>query len=103
MKRITIIGGGASGTLLLVNLLRFADDQPLTIDLIEKRESVCRGVAYSTVSDHHLLNVPAIKMGAFPDDVEHFHRWLGEKSLDYTPTAFVPRKIFGQICARRPN
>ncbi|HKP67778.1 MAG TPA: FAD/NAD(P)-binding protein [Pyrinomonadaceae bacterium] len=96
MKTITIIGGGASGTLLLVNLLKLADERPLTINLVERRESVCRGVAYSTASKHHLLNVPAIKMGAFPDDVEDFHRWLGNNSYEYAPTAFVPRKIFGE-------
>ncbi|HMJ07732.1 MAG TPA: FAD/NAD(P)-binding protein [Pyrinomonadaceae bacterium] len=94
-KRITIIGGGASGTLLAINLLRQSGDRKLAVDLIEKRESVGRGVAYSTADDCHLLNVPAAKMGAFPDDVEHFHRWLVENGFDYSPASFVPRKIFG--------
>ena len=76
MKTITIIGGGASGTLLTVNLLRLADKQPLSINLIERGEKVGVGVAFSTDKDTHLLNVPAGKMGAFPDEIEHFHRWL---------------------------
>jgi uncharacterized NAD(P)/FAD-binding protein YdhS len=96
MKRITIIGGGASGTLLAVNLIKHAGEEPLEINLVEKHRTIGRGVAYSTVEDIHLLNVPAAKMGAFPDDIEHFHRWLGEMEYDYAPGDFVPRKIYGE-------
>jgi uncharacterized NAD(P)/FAD-binding protein YdhS len=96
MKRVTIIGGGASGTLLAMNLLKHAGDARLEVNLVEKRDTVGRGVAYSTREDVHVLNVPAAKMGAHADDVEHFHRWLGEKGFDHGPTAFVPRRIFGE-------
>lgn len=95
MKRITIIGGGASGTLLAVNLIKHAGDEPLEINLVEKHGTIGRGVAYSTVEDVHLLNVPAAKMGAFPDDIEHFHKWLVANDLEYAPGDFVPRKIYG--------
>jgi uncharacterized NAD(P)/FAD-binding protein YdhS len=96
MKRITIIGGGASGTLLAMNLLKHAGDSRVEVNLVEKRDTVGRGVAYSTGEDVHVLNVPAGKMGAYADDVEHFHRWLGEKGHDHGPAAFVPRRIFGE-------
>lgn len=96
MKRISIIGGGASGTLLAVNLIKQSGETPLEINLIEKSKKVGLGVAYATSSDVHLLNVPAGKMGAFPDDIEHFHKWLAQKGFDYTPTDFVPRKIYGE-------
>src|SRR5688572_32680863 len=96
MKRVTIIGGGASGTLLAMNLLKHAADARLEVNLVEKRDTVGRGVAYSTREDVHVLNVPAAKMGAHAADVEHFHRWLGEKGFDHGPTAFVPRRIFGE-------
>lgn len=96
MKKITIIGGGASGTLLAVNLIRQAGDQALEINIVEKGERFGRGVAYSTVKEFHLLNVPAAKMGAFPDDIEHFHRWLAEKNHDYAPNDFAPRRIYGE-------
>jgi uncharacterized NAD(P)/FAD-binding protein YdhS len=95
MKRITIIGGGASGTLLAANLLKQAGGSEFTINLVEKGERLGLGVAYSTSKDCHLLNVPANKMGAFPEDVEHFYGWLKTKGYDYEPTSFVPRKIFG--------
>ena len=94
--RITIIGGGASGTLLAANLLRQCGDRPVTVNIVEKRERLGRGVAYSTVDECHLLNVPAGKMGAFPDDVEHFHRWLEANGFAFAASDFVPRKIFGQ-------
>ncbi|MEP7074217.1 MAG: FAD/NAD(P)-binding protein, partial [Acidobacteriota bacterium] len=95
MKKITIIGGGASGTLLAVNLIRNAGQAPIEVNLIEKRAKVGRGVAFGTEYDTHLLNVPAAKMGGFPDDVEHFYKWLGGKGYSYEPNSFVPRKIFG--------
>src|SRR3982751_5721153 len=96
MKTITIIGGGASGTLLTINLLRNASGQPLTINLIERRKQIGRGVAFGTARDAHLLNVPAAKMGAFPEDVEHFHKWLRQNNHEYEATSFVPRRIYGE-------
>lgn len=96
MKRITIIGGGASGTLLAINLLAYKGDERLEVNLVERRDTVGRGVAYSTDQDVHLLNVPAAKMGAFPDDIEHFHRWLISNGYDYYLASFVPRRIFGE-------
>ncbi len=96
MKRITIIGGGASGTLLAINLLSYQGDRRLEINLVEKRKIIGRGVAFSTEQDVHLLNVPAAKMGAFPDDIEHFYKWLCTNGLSYEPSSFVPRRIFGE-------
>jgi uncharacterized NAD(P)/FAD-binding protein YdhS len=96
MEKITIIGSGATGTLLAVNLIKHAGSKPLEINLVEKRERLGRGVAYSTVKDFHLLNVPAAKMGAFPDDIEHFHRWLTEKNYGFASSDFVPRKVYGE-------
>ncbi len=95
MKRITIIGGGASGTLLATNLLREAKG-PVEINLVERRSKVGRGVAFGTTRDSHLLNVPAGKMGAFPDEVDHFHKWLKEKGHTFDAHDFVPRMIFGE-------
>ncbi|HBE82874.1 MAG TPA: hypothetical protein DDW24_08855, partial [Blastocatellia bacterium] len=45
MKRITIIGGGASGTLLAINLLKAKYDGRLEINLVEKRAHLGGGVA----------------------------------------------------------
>ena len=96
MKRIAIIGGGASGTLLAVNLIKNAGTSPLEVNLIEGRSRLGKGVAFGTTYETHLLNVPAAKMGGFHDDIEHFHRWLGENNYSYEANSFVPRKIFGK-------
>ena len=110
-KKITIVGGGASGTLVAVNLLQNCGDAELEINLVERRTRIGRGVAFGTDRDSHLLNVPAGRMGAFPDDIEHFHKWLVEHGHTFDPHDFVPRRIFGEylrevfteIAEKRPN
>ncbi len=94
MKKFTIIGGGATGTLLAVNLIKNAAG-PIEINLIEKRERLGRGVAYSATTDFHLLNVPAAKMGALAESTEHFYEWLAENNYNFQPNDFVPRRIYG--------
>ncbi|MBX3299044.1 MAG: FAD/NAD(P)-binding protein [Acidobacteria bacterium] len=96
MKRVTIIGGGASGTLTAVNLIKHAGTEKIRVDLVEDRARLGRGVAYGTTLSEHLLNVPAGRMGAFPDDPSHFHRWLAGRGYSHSAEAFVPRKIFGE-------
>ncbi|MCP3103749.1 FAD/NAD(P)-binding protein [Myxococcus sp. K15C18031901] len=92
---MAIIGGGASGVLLAIHLLRHAR-APLRVLLVERGEQVGRGLAYSTRSPCHLLNVPAARMGAFADDPEHFLRWLRRETPDTRPGDFVPRMRFGR-------
>ena len=96
MKKITIIGSGASGTLLAVNLIKNNNEQTLEINLVEKKDKIGRGIAYSTARDFHLLNVPANKMGAFADDIEHFHNWLSAKNYNFFSNDFVPRRLYGE-------
>ena len=101
---IAIVGAGFSGSLVAAHLLRQANS-PLTVHLIERTPGQFgRGVAYSTVLDCHLLNVPARNMSAFPDDPEHFLRWARtrEKELlstpcvsEVSPDAFLPRSAYG--------
>lgn len=74
-QTIVIIGGGFSGTMVAVHLLRLAKC-PLKIKLIEKRTKIGQGVAYSTPILSHLLNVPVSKMSADPDHPEHFLHWI---------------------------
>lgn len=68
MKRITIIGGGGSGILLAVNLLKSAGEQSLEINLIEKKARVGRGIAYSTanVARHRMPPECARILDEFP-------------------------------------
>lgn len=90
---VLIVGGGFSGTLLAIDLLRH--DGP-RVTLVERRpDQLARGVAYSAADDSHLLNVRAANMSAFPDDRDHFVRWLAEHGLG-GGGSFVPRTIYGR-------
>jgi uncharacterized NAD(P)/FAD-binding protein YdhS len=98
---VIIVGAGYSGTLVAVHLARA--DANLRIALIERGKNAGRGVAYGTTDAKHLLNVRADQMGAFPDDVGHFYRWLQRHQsnldaagvTDLRPDAFIPRLVFG--------
>jgi uncharacterized NAD(P)/FAD-binding protein YdhS len=86
---VAIVGGGASGTLVAIQLLRQARS-PLSIVLVE-RDRPARGIAYSTPEPDHLLNVPAGKMSALADVPNHFAHWAGA-----TDGAFVARGRYGE-------
>ena len=100
---VAIIGAGFCGTIAAIHLLKQTDDQ-ITVALVERTSEFGRGLAYRTRDRAHRLNVPAAKMGAFPDDIEGFHRWLQTRPERlraagvYTlhPNAFVPRTLFGE-------
>jgi hydroxyacylglutathione hydrolase len=65
--------------------------------LIDQRADFGLGLAYSTPSLRHLLNVPAGKISALPDQPDHFLRWL-RKNHDPAATekTFAPRAVFGR-------
>ena len=89
---IVIVGGGFSGTLLAINLLRF--DGPRAVLVERSGDRIARGVAYSATEPAHLLNVRAGGMSAFPDDPGHFVRWL-EAHGHGGAGSFVPRLLYG--------
>ncbi len=93
-----IIGGGFSGTLTALQLLRQAT-QPISVTLVEYNTPAGRGAAYGTVRPEHLLNVPAGRMGAFPEAPEDFHRWLVQHGHEYSADDFVPRMLYGEYLA----
>lgn len=91
-SRIAIIGGGFSGTMQAINLLRHHGPRAI---LIERRpEQLGRGVAYSAAHPSHLLNVRAANMSALPDDPGHFARWLAAQDAG-DGTSFVSRTVYG--------
>lgn len=96
MKNIVIIGGGLSGYLLLMNLLRTHTNKRINVVLLEKERLDRLGVPYETPEEGHLLNVPVSNMSAFPDEKDHFADWLHKNSIDFTPQSFMPRKIYRQ-------
>jgi uncharacterized NAD(P)/FAD-binding protein YdhS len=93
---IAIVGGGASGALMTAYLLKCGGHR-VRLTLIEPRAKIGRGLAYATENESHRLNVRASNMSAFPDDPDHFWRWLranGHKGEDRF--CFVPRLVYGR-------
>ena len=89
--------------LLACHLLRDADNA-IRVTLIEKRQAIGRGMAYSTAQPGHLLNVRAANMSAFADDPLHFRRWLAEHDEDSHghepgPLTFAQRRVYGRYIA----
>lgn len=92
---VAIVGGGCSGLLAAVQLVRNGFRGRIVI--VEPRERLGAGLAYSTSFVEHLLNVPAGKMSALPDLPGHFLEWLRAGPW---PNAdgrlFAPRKLYGE-------
>ncbi len=94
--RVAIVGGGASGTLTAIHLLRGAGGIPLEITLLDAAGSFGPGVAYGTEDPLHLLNVPAVRMGGIASYPDHFHKWLRQSRKPVDPEEFVPRSLYGE-------
>jgi uncharacterized NAD(P)/FAD-binding protein YdhS len=108
---IAIIGGGGSGTLAAVHLLRYAASCRLRmrVTLIDGHGRHGLGQAYSTEHRAHLLNAMAGQMSALPDDPDHLVRWAARDSEtdnaigraqagdgDVTSSTFLPRQDYGR-------
>lgn len=93
-KVIAFIGCGLSATLAAVHLARSLSE-PADILLFEKSGQFSRGVAYSTDSPEHLLNVPASRMSAFAAEPEHLLEWAHQRQLSLEAGTFLSRKIYG--------
>src|ERR1700712_1310721 len=107
---ILIIGGGLSGTMLAVQLLRQPGQRQILI--IEPRAELGRGEAYSAVELGHTLNGNAARMSVDPDNADDLTQWLTEHiaaggwpaSADQpVPISelFPPRGLFGVYVQQR--
>jgi uncharacterized NAD(P)/FAD-binding protein YdhS len=76
LRHVVIVGGGPSGTLTAIQLLR-RGGPGLAVTVVEPRADLGRGVAFGTPDPWHRLNVPAVTMSGFVDDPDHFWRWAG--------------------------
>jgi uncharacterized NAD(P)/FAD-binding protein YdhS len=92
---IAIVGGGISGTLTVLNCIK-QSKKPIYIIWFDQHNKFCKGFAYSTTEDVHLLNVRANNMSVFYDEPTHFTQWLSEHYAYYKTTDFISRKIFGE-------
>ncbi len=99
---IVIVGGGFSGVMTAIHLMRLSASAafPLHLVLVERSADVlAQGVAYGTRHSGHRLNVPAAKMSAFPQEPEHFYHWLGQQDSEAHPKAFASRALYGAYLA----
>jgi uncharacterized NAD(P)/FAD-binding protein YdhS len=90
MKKVLIVGGGASGLLVAINVARLSRE-PISVSIAEPQLFLGRGVAYGTQDSNHLLNVPAGRMSALVDDPDHFCKWG-----NFDPNYFAPRSEYGK-------
>ncbi len=116
LRTVIVIGGGASGMLVCTNLLRLCHT-PLKVVVINSGANFGTGVAYHATSDNHLLNVVTGKMSVFPDDPDHFVRWLiddhffSDIEIETLGKTYLPRRIYGEYlqavwkaaCANKPE
>lgn len=92
---VAIIGGGFSGAMVAAQLLRRAPSG-FSLALVEKSPRLGRGAAYGPEDPIYLLNVPAGRMSAFPDDPEHFLRWYRRNEGAAGRGSFLPRAAYGR-------
>ncbi|MCS4251118.1 FAD/NAD(P)-binding protein [Pseudomonas sp. BIGb0164] len=107
---VLIIGGGLSGTMLAVQLLRLPGQRQILV--IEPRAELGRGEAYSAVELGHTLNGNAARMSVDPDNADDLTQWLTdyigaggwpESDQQHVPISelFPPRGIFGLYAQQR--
>ncbi|MGG5238740.1 FAD/NAD(P)-binding protein [Pseudomonas lurida] len=107
---VLIIGGGLSGTMLAVQLLRLPGKRRILV--IEPRAELGRGEAYSAVELGHTLNGNAARMSVDPDNPDDLTQWLTdyigaggwpESDQQHVPISelFPPRGIFGLYAQQR--
>lgn len=92
---IAIVGGGISGTLTVLNCIKQSKTS-LKIIWFDAKNQFCKGLAYSTSDEQHLLNVRASNMSIFTDEPTHFVNWLSQYHPTFNANDFVPRKLFGE-------
>ncbi len=107
---VLIIGGGLSGTMLAVQLLRLPGQRHILV--LEPRAELGRGEAYSAVELGHTLNGNAARMSVDPDNADDLTQWLTdyigaggwpESDQQHVPISelFPPRGVFGLYAQQR--
>jgi len=107
---ILIVGGGLSGAMLAVQLLRLPGRRQILV--IEPRAELGRGEAYSAVELGHTLNGNAARMSVDPDNADDLTQWLTdyiaaggwpESDQQHVPVSelFPPRGLFGVYVQQR--
>lgn len=100
-SEIGIIGGGFTGIILAVQLIK-QSTQGLSITIVNENNQFGLGIAYNPYSKYHLLNVVAGKMSVFREESNHFVNWLitqpeyQNSKEELLKKSFMPRHIYGR-------
>jgi uncharacterized NAD(P)/FAD-binding protein YdhS len=87
-KKVLIVGGGASGTITAIALIR-AGVLPENIVIAEPRELLGEGLAYQTRDELHRLNVPSGRLSAVEELPDDFALWADAPSY-----SFMERRMY---------
>ncbi|WP_170117076.1 FAD/NAD(P)-binding protein [Phyllobacterium sophorae] len=101
---VAIIGGGFSGTAIAYHLAAQTRRSDVEIVVIEPRQRLGGGLAYSSQDPAHRINVPAAKMTMISAEPEHFTRWLADDATSAEDVLarttkgdeFPQRSVFGR-------
>lgn len=95
---VVIVGGGASGALTAIHLLRLArtSGTPVAITLLDQHGRHALGQAYATTDPHHLLNTRADRMSALDGEPDHLLTWARSAGMDVHGSSYLPRAIYGR-------
>ncbi|MGG8087913.1 FAD/NAD(P)-binding protein [Klebsiella aerogenes] len=104
LKKIAIVGAGASAALLMEALSKRILNQGhnFSITIFEKRLSLGKGLAYSGQSDNLIINTPINTMSVCEYDNDDFRKWLSV-NYELTQDANISRKIYGQYLEDKIN
>jgi uncharacterized NAD(P)/FAD-binding protein YdhS len=101
---VAIIGGGFSGAATAFHLARLLPAGAIDIAVIEPREGLGYGLAYSTTDPAHRINVPASRMTLISGQDGHFADWLcrtdaamdDAESTTASGAVYPQRRVFGR-------
>ncbi|MER9877119.1 FAD/NAD(P)-binding protein [Mesorhizobium sp. M0195] len=100
---IAIVGGGFSGAATAFHLARLLPASASDIVVVEPRERLGYGLAYSTTDPSHRINVPASRMTLISGQDSHFADWLQQSSaivgdveaIAANGAIYPQRRVFG--------
>ncbi|GIH14906.1 FAD/NAD(P)-binding protein [Rugosimonospora africana] len=88
-----VVGGGCSGVLAAVQLLRHTSDR---VTVVESGATLGAGIAYRTPVVAHVLNSRAAAMSGDPDDPDDFLVWTRRQAIPLRPVGFAVRRDYGR-------
>ncbi|MER8562609.1 FAD/NAD(P)-binding protein [Mesorhizobium sp. M0578] len=101
---IAIVGGGFSGAATAFHLARLLPAGASDIVVVEPREGLGYGLAYSTADPAHRINVPASRMTLISGQDSHFADWLEQtraivddaEAIAAYGALYPQRRVFGR-------